>query len=656
MKELFLDNLPDEILQRILLFSSTASLSKFAQLSTKWKRLTEDESFWKEKIQTELTTNPILLNSQTYKEYYRDIYQGIYQGAHYTSKGLNSYLAKVQKSESPATFNQHLHFACSIGAEIWIAELLQKGALLKCIHLKDALENGNMKAIELLLKNIDSSELNFQWQDFSGTYQQPFYSRNMTVFHEAVELKNSAVNLKRLFEERHKINVLPKLHIAAASGDTIQLIQLLEQGSSIDEKDIAHCTALWWAIVCGQEECANILISQNADLANIAVGEYKSALMVAIRHRQTGCLKLIIEQPINLKEETKEDIFHPIPLTVLHEAAEYNFSDGLELLFKKGVKLNNSKYPFSPLHIAAKHGHADCMTLLLQQGAKVNQKGKWIDNDEDYKDDTVTVSTPLGLAAAHGHVTCIKLLLAAGADPTIEQEQQDIHKKSLITTNKYSVLRQLIRHLRSSRLYSHDSHGLGAELSKSQVDLNLHHFPFSKDYLDGLELLLKAGANPNKGNSDNLTALLNLIIDSYAYGTYTNSKLNIYDQLVEKCTELLITFKVNVDAADNYGQTALHYAVQAGKIKLVQLLIEQGLAAISLPDNQGNTPLIVAAQGGHAEIVKYLLEKGASLEESNKKGETALTCAEMRKHSAIIEMLKINENSSTNMNVVKYKY
>lgn len=645
MKEL--EDLPEVILQRILYFTSTLSLGNIAQAAAKWKRLTEDEVLWKAKIHTELTTSPTLTSDQTYKDYYREIYQGIYQGARYPKDvGLGSYQQYIEKNKlSSSSLTSHLYFACKIGAEIWISDLLQKGAMPNHQVLKTALDNGSVEAIELILKNISDIELNSQWQEYSGNYHKPPYSRNITVFHEAVELKNSDIILKRLFEERHRIHVLPELHIAAACGDSIKLIQLLKQGLSINEKDVGKCTALWWAIICGQEECASILISRKADLTNIAVGEHHSALMVAIWRRQIGCLQRVVEQTVSLVEETKNDIFHPVPLTALHKAAEYNFAEGLKLLFKKGLKLNNSKYPFSPLHIAAREGHADCIAILLQQGAVVNQKGKWIDNDQDYKDDTITISTPLGLAAINGHGTCIKLLLAAGADPNIEQERQDIHKGELIKTLKPSVLSQLISRLTRLMMFSYHQTGMCAELSKTQFNLTRQDCPFSKDYLNDLELLLQAGANPNKGNSNESTVLLMLLKDSYSYGHHTNSKLKHYDKLVEKCMELLIIYKVKVDASNSDGQTALHLAAKAGKLKLVQLLVEQGFATWSKPDKEGNTPFIAAAQRGHVEIVKYLFNQGASLEDRNKKGETALMCAEQNTHHETIELLKSFEHS-----------
>ena len=69
--------------------------------------------------------------------------------------------------------------------------------------------------------------------------------------------------------------------------------------------------------------------------------------------------------------------------------------------------------------------------------------------------------------------------------------------------------------------------------------------------------------------------------------------------------------RVNVDHADNYLMTALHWAASLGHVEVAAILVKRG-ADVELRDMHGRTPLIVAViQGGFA-MVQYLLEKGAA--------------------------------------------
>jgi ankyrin repeat protein len=61
---------------------------------------------------------------------------------------------------------------------------------------------------------------------------------------------------------------------------------------------------------------------------------------------------------------------------------------------------------------------------------------------------------------------------------------------------------------------------------------------------------------------------------------------------------------------------------------------------VDLPDSDGWTSLMRAAQGGHAESVSRLLSWGADVNARNPQGRTALSLAEERGHTYVVELLK----------------
>jgi ankyrin repeat protein len=91
-------------------------------------------------------------------------------------------------------------------------------------------------------------------------------------------------------------------------------------------------------------------------------------------------------------------------------------------------------------------------------------------------------------------------------------------------------------------------------------------------------------------------------------------------------TELLSgEYKVDVNAPDGLGNTALHYAAAADHTKAAALLLGKG-AKTEVRNKQHETPLHRAASRGSFRTAKLLVFKGASLDalDSNKQTPRAL--------------------------------
>lgn len=94
----------------------------------------------------------------------------------------------------------------------------------------------------------------------------------------------------------------------------------------------------------------------------------------------------------------------------------------------------------------------------------------------------------------------------------------------------------------------------------------------------------------------------------------------------------------DIEAKDEDGKTALHFAANHGNNKLVEYLLSEG-ANIEARDNDGRTPLLDAAAGGHDETVTYLLSKGAHIKAQDKNGWTLLQWAARKGDSKLVTYL-----------------
>ncbi|MCI0554000.1 MAG: ankyrin repeat domain-containing protein [Anaerolineae bacterium] len=128
-----------------------------------------------------------------------------------------------------------------------------------------------------------------------------------------------------------------------------------------------------------------------------------------------------------------------------------------------------------------------------------------------------------------------------------------------------------------------------------------------------LEMLLRAGANPNVVDAPNNTPLMISLIEP---GVIAH----------KGATEMLLKYGADVNFTDRIGTTALHHAVHLDAVESVDLLLKNG-ANINAKDDSFRTPLIDAVRMGNYASVQLLLDRGANATTPNKEGKTALMIA-----------------------------
>jgi ankyrin repeat protein len=102
--------------------------------------------------------------------------------------------------------------------------------------------------------------------------------------------------------------------------------------------------------------------------------------------------------------------------------------------------------------------------------------------------------------------------------------------------------------------------------------------------------------------------------------------------------KLLIAAGANVNAANDLGATPLWIASENGGAALVDALLKAG-ANPNLKLLLGETPLMVASRVGKAAIVEQLLIKGADVNARAARGQTALMWAVAQRHPDVVKVL-----------------
>jgi uncharacterized protein len=108
----------------------------------------------------------------------------------------------------------------------------------------------------------------------------------------------------------------------------------------------------------------------------------------------------------------------------------------------------------------------------------------------------------------------------------------------------------------------------------------------------------------------------------------------------EEAISLLLRAGADVKARNRYGATPLSEAVSAGRAAMVESLLKAGADPKALTTDEGETVLMTAARAGNADVVRLLLERGADVNAREKyKGQTALMWAAAERHPAVVTLL-----------------
>ena len=103
--------------------------------------------------------------------------------------------------------------------------------------------------------------------------------------------------------------------------------------------------------------------------------------------------------------------------------------------------------------------------------------------------------------------------------------------------------------------------------------------------------------------------------------------------------DLLIRAGANVKAANRFGATPLSLAATNGNAAMIEKLLKAGEDANAVVSESGDTVLMLAARTGKPDAVAMLLNHGADVNKTNATGQTALMWAASQRNSAAVQVL-----------------
>ena len=107
-----------------------------------------------------------------------------------------------------------------------------------------------------------------------------------------------------------------------------------------------------------------------------------------------------------------------------------------------------------------------------------------------------------------------------------------------------------------------------------------------------------------------------------------------------EAVRLLLRAGANPATTNRFGASPLSEAAIAGHTDLVKVLLDAGADAKALTTLDGETVLMSAARSGNIDVVRMLLDRGADVNAREKyKGQTALMWAAAERHAPVVKLL-----------------
>jgi ankyrin repeat protein len=384
------------------------------------------------------------------------------------------------------------------------------------------------------------------------------------------------------------------LHEASLVSNVPMMESLLKAGANPSAAYGSGETPLMTAARTGNVEAVKLLVENGADVN--AAEEYRgqTAIMFAATENHAGVVKFLIDRGAKVNARSAKLEFGDVKmaaggafvdraegaLTPLFFAARQGAIETAQVLIGAGADMNVSEaqYGFTPLMTAIFNGHYDFAGMLIDKGADVNDGSLYLAIEMRNLGYYANRPNPPDKDKNLRSLDIVSMLLARGGDPNRIYEKKIPPRQAQGEIRVTAGATPLFRATKSTDL-------------------------------PAIRLLLEKGANPSIATKDRSTPLM-VAAGQGAPLTVSEDTLvtaNNGDPL--DAVKLFLQAGADANDANDLGFTAMHYAAQTGRNRIVEFLAANG-AKLDVKNKAGRTPLDLAAAPGPTG--RYLEIEGTS--------------------------------------------
>jgi ankyrin repeat protein len=379
------------------------------------------------------------------------------------------------------------------------------------------------------------------------------------------------------------------LHEAATAANAAMVNALLRAGADPNAAYGDGETPLMTASRTGNAEAVKLLLESGAQVNAAETFRGLTAVMYAAVENHGAVVRTLALAGADVNARTKEytfqkltggagGIIHDRPqgaLTALIIASRQGAREAAEALIAAGADVDASEpqYGFSALQTAIFNGHYALARVLIDKGAAVNDGSLYIAIEMRNLAKYTNRPNPPDIDHGVTAMDVAKALLARGANANLAYTKLVPPRQAQGNINVAPGSTPLYRAVRA-------------------VDF------------EAVKVLVDAGANPGQPIQDGSTPLMAAAglgaprggDEEVTEAGDRNDPVDVIRVIVEKGAD--------VNAANDLGMTAAHYAVQRGSERIIEYLASRG-AKFDVKNKQGRTPADLA-RGRTAALVSKL--------------------------------------------------
>ena len=432
------------------------------------------------------------------------------------------------------------------------------------LRLVQAAKDQDHSAVRALLE--DGADVNATQPD--GTT-----ALHWAAYWDDSDTANLLIRLDARVNAENELGATP-LWVSCIHGSAAMIDRLLKAGANVNAALPGGETPLMTAARTGIVDAVKLLLAHGAEVNAAEHSRGQTALMWAVAQQHPDVVRVLIQHDADVRARSH---VRPVVVNTGTAGGDADFDPSSVVIEERGG--------YTPLLFAARLGDVESAKLLLGAGADINETAP-------------TGTSSLVVAAHGGHTALAMFLLEQGADPNAADAGYTALHTAILRGDQELVKALLVYGADPNMrlLTATPARRLGQDWAMDWTWIGATPFWMAAMFADVTMMrdLAEGGAVPTLTMEDGTTPLMAPL--SMRDRRPGSDRAQVESSTLE-AVRTAVELGVDVNAMNEAGNTALHYAASRGLDSVVEFLVSRG-ARLDVKNDSGQTPLAMTATQG----------------------------------------------------------